>query len=204
MAPHERACFYADAKVIGEKIGFYFAVQSGGNFDIDYDVTDPNIKILLSGQAERQGDYVFTANTIGEYGICFSNTMSTYAEKFLDFDITIQHELENGPAKSDLESHVGSIAKKPAEKAGKLNSVIQAGIDHLKTQMDEARSYLSYITKSQRNTRTNEHRNMATLKDAELRIFWFAFLECIGMIGMAILQVYLIQSFFSKSLRTRV
>ena len=34
-------------QVIGEKIGFYFAVQSGGNFDIDYDVTDPNIKVNI-------------------------------------------------------------------------------------------------------------------------------------------------------------
>jgi hypothetical protein len=38
-------------------------------------------QFLVAGQAERQGDYVFTANVVGEYGICFSNTMSTYAEK---------------------------------------------------------------------------------------------------------------------------
>ena len=40
--------------MVGEKLGFYFAVQSGGNFDVDYDITDPNVRILISGQAERQ------------------------------------------------------------------------------------------------------------------------------------------------------
>lgn len=204
MAPHERACFYADAKVVGEKIGFYFAVQSGGNFDVDFDVTDPNVKILLSGQAERQGDYVLSANVVGEYAICFSNTMSTFAEKLMDFDITVQHEVDAGYVKSDLETKVGSIAKKPADKLGKLDPIIQGGIDHLKARISQGNSLLGYITRAQRNTRTNEHRNVATLKDAELRIFWFAFLECVGMIGMAVLQVYIIQSFFSKSVRTRV
>lgn len=49
---------------IGEKVGFYFSVQSGGSFDIDYVVQDPNEKVLLEGQGERQGDYIFTANTV--------------------------------------------------------------------------------------------------------------------------------------------
>jgi hypothetical protein len=49
---------------IGEKVGFYFSVQSGGSFDIDYTVQDPNEKVILEGQAERQGDYIFTANIV--------------------------------------------------------------------------------------------------------------------------------------------
>jgi hypothetical protein len=28
-------------------------------------VTDPNVKVVLSGVAERQGDFVLTANVIG-------------------------------------------------------------------------------------------------------------------------------------------
>jgi hypothetical protein len=42
--------------------GFYFAVQSGGSFDVDYVVMDPDDKVLLEGNNERQGDYIFTAN----------------------------------------------------------------------------------------------------------------------------------------------
>jgi hypothetical protein len=43
-------------------LGFYFAVQSGGSFDVDYVVMDPDDKVLLEGNNERQGDYIFTAN----------------------------------------------------------------------------------------------------------------------------------------------
>ena len=67
-------------------------VQSGGSFDIDFDVKDPNEKVLLDGQRERQGDYVFTANTVGEYSFCFENDMSTLSSKLIDFDIMVESE----------------------------------------------------------------------------------------------------------------
>lgn len=47
--------------------GFYFAVQSGGNFEIDYTVMDPDDKVLLEGSNERQGDYIFTANKVSRH-----------------------------------------------------------------------------------------------------------------------------------------
>lgn len=47
-------------------------VQSGGSFDIDWVVTDPDDTIILDGERDRQGDYIFTANKIGEYSFCFS------------------------------------------------------------------------------------------------------------------------------------
>jgi emp24/gp25L/p24 family/GOLD len=65
-------------------------VQAGGSFDIDYTVKDHNEKIVLDGERERQGDFVFTAQTAGEYSFCFSNDMSTFAEKLVDFEITVR------------------------------------------------------------------------------------------------------------------
>jgi len=64
-------------------------VQAGGSFDIDYTVKDPAGKIILDGERERQGDFVFTAQTTGEYSFCFSNDMSTFAEKVVDFEISV-------------------------------------------------------------------------------------------------------------------
>jgi hypothetical protein len=45
---------------------------------------------VLDGEKERQGDFVFTAQTAGEYSFCFSNDMSTFAEKLVDFEITVR------------------------------------------------------------------------------------------------------------------
>ncbi|CAO3616044.1 unnamed protein product [Cunninghamella echinulata] len=84
MEANENACFYTWADTPGKKL-----VQSGGSFDIDYTVTDPRDRVVLNGESERQGDYVFTANDVGEYSFCFSNGMSTFAEKLVDFEITL-------------------------------------------------------------------------------------------------------------------
>ena len=43
----------------------------------------------MDGTKERQGDFVFTASDIGEYRFCFNNQMSTFAEKFVDFEIAV-------------------------------------------------------------------------------------------------------------------
>ncbi|KAI0764448.1 emp24/gp25L/p24 family/GOLD-domain-containing protein [Irpex lacteus] len=99
IAANKRLCFYADVDKAEEKLGFYFAVchttpcnlQSGGSFDIDCEVFDPNSKILLDGQCGRQGDYVLTTNTVGEYSFCFENEMSTLNEKLIDFDIMVEN-----------------------------------------------------------------------------------------------------------------
>lgn len=43
----------------------------------------------MDGTKERQGDFVFTASETGEYRFCFNNEMSTFAEKFVDFEIAV-------------------------------------------------------------------------------------------------------------------
>lgn len=64
-------------------------MQSGGSFDINYKVTGPKGKPIMEGEKERQGDFVFTARDVGEYKFCFNNEMSTYTEKFVDFEIAV-------------------------------------------------------------------------------------------------------------------
>lgn len=81
LAPQERSCYYAWVDKVGEKVGFYFAVQSGGSFDIDYDITAPSDKVIIEGKKERQLDIIFTGNEVGEYSFCFENDMSSYTEK---------------------------------------------------------------------------------------------------------------------------
>lgn len=58
---------------------------------------DPTDKVLLDGTRERQGDYVLTANTAGEYAFCFENDMSTLTEKLVDFDIMVESEPRREP-----------------------------------------------------------------------------------------------------------
>ena len=43
----------------------------------------------MSGVKERQGDFVFTANEVGEYRFCFDNSVSTFSDKVVDFEISV-------------------------------------------------------------------------------------------------------------------
>ncbi|KAJ3086015.1 hypothetical protein HK102_013597 [Quaeritorhiza haematococci] len=197
MAPHERACFYTIAKEANEKIGFYFAIQSGGSFDIDYDVTGPNGELYLTGTKERQGDYVFPAKLPGEYSFCFSNVMSTFAEKLVDFDITAEHETKT-------ESGSGSGQPHPIPSVEKEKEKTKEAVSPMEDSLLKIGGGLSNIQRLQKYFRTRENRNFSTVKSTESRIFWFALGGSFMMIMMAFLQVFVIQTFFTKSGKTRV
>ena len=104
---------------------FYFAVQSGGSFEIDYEVRDPNDKDILDGKSERQGDFVLTANTPGEYSFCFTNDMGTIAEKFIDFDIMVESEPRREPSTKpgQLQDHSSALEESIFRLNGQLLSI---------------------------------------------------------------------------------
>ncbi|KAI9320464.1 emp24/gp25L/p24 family/GOLD-domain-containing protein [Dichotomocladium elegans] len=170
------ACFYLNADTPGKKVGFYFAVQTGGSFDIDFAVTDPRNKVVLDGQKERQGDYVFTANYVGEYAFCFSNDMSTFAEKLIDFEIILEHEARPSYQKDHNQQPVSLSA--------------------MEESLFKISGSLTNIARTQKYFRTRENRNSATVLSTESRIFWFALLESAAIVAMAGLQVFVVRSFF--------
>ena len=54
----------------------------------------------MAGEKERQGDFVFTAQNVGEYRVCFNNEMSTFADKMVDFEVAVR-----SPSTSNIPSH---------------------------------------------------------------------------------------------------
>ena len=89
VGANERQCLYAQVDQADSKVGFYFAVQSGGSFDIDVAIIAPDGTIQYQEPKEKQGEFSFTATMLGEYQFCFSNDMSTFAEKAIEFEISV-------------------------------------------------------------------------------------------------------------------
>ncbi|WVR08080.1 hypothetical protein IAU60_005126 [Kwoniella sp. DSM 27419] len=178
LAANERSCYYADVDGVGEKIGFYFAVQSGGNFEIDYIVMDPDDRVILEGVAEKQGDFIFTANKVGEYSFCFENEAYT-SDKLLDFDIMVESEPRRVlPAQqAPLKEHTSSLEESTYKISGLLNS----------------------ITRTQKYFHTRHHRNYSTVLSTQSRIFWFTVLECVIIVAMSFVQIWILKTFFSRS-----
>jgi len=173
---NEQQCFYINNEIKAAKVAFYFAVQSGGSFDVDYKVTGPGDKVVLDGTKERQGDFVFTANDIGEYAFCFSNDMSTFAEKMVDFEIAIENE-----AKAELPSKQGTSPEH---------------LSSLEESLFKLSGQLSTISRNQKYFRTRENRNFSTVRSTESRIFNFSVIESLMMVTMSCLQVFVVRFFF--------
>ncbi|CCU82087.1 unnamed protein product [Blumeria hordei] len=176
LGAHERACFYANVEKKGLKVAFYYAVQSGDSFEIDYDVVGPDRKEILDGIKERQGDFVFTANAAGPYEFCFSNKVSASTQKLFDFEITVENE------------QTASIPFKQ-DKSPEQTSSLEESIFKISGQ-------LSTITRNQKYFRTRENRNFSTVRSTERRIFNFSVLESLLMVCMAGLQVFVVRFFF--------
>ncbi|THC92271.1 hypothetical protein EYZ11_008253 [Aspergillus tanneri] len=176
LGANEKACFYTYISELNTKVAFYFAVQSGGSFDVDYSVVGPGDKVILDGTKERQGDFVFTAQSIGEYRFCFNNEMSTFAEKMVDFEIAIENE-----ERAQLPSRQGASPEQA--------SALEESIFKLSAQ-------LSTISRNQKYFRTRENRNFSTVRSTERRIFNFSVIEGLMMVSMAGLQVFVVRFFF--------
>ncbi|CAG8956263.1 hypothetical protein HYFRA_00003643 [Hymenoscyphus fraxineus] len=176
LAANEKACFYSFVDKKGAKVAFYFAVQAGGSFDVDYEVTGPGEKTIMAGAKERQGDFVFTALETGEYKFCFNNEMSTFAEKYVDFEIAVENE-----ARASLPAKQGTSPEQ--------TSALEESIFKISGQ-------LSTITRNQKYFRTRENRNFSTVRSTERRIFNFSVIESLMMVCMAGLQVFIVRFFF--------
>ncbi|TEY40803.1 hypothetical protein BOTCAL_0420g00090 [Botryotinia calthae] len=176
LSANEKACFYSNVDKQGAKIAFYFAVQAGGSFDVDYEVVCPNERVIMKEEKERQGDFVFTATEVGEYRFCFNNQMSTFSEKFVDFEIAVENE-----PRASIPSKQGTTPEQ--------TSALEESIFKLSGQ-------LSTITRNQKYFRTRENRNFSTVRSTERRIFNFSVIESLMMMCMAALQVFIVRFFF--------
>ncbi len=139
----------------------------------------PNDKQILIGEKERQGDFVFTAQTPGSYSFCFANTMSTFADKFVDFEIAVE-------GASDTTS---ALLPQKSGASPEQHTQIEDLVFKVSGQ-------LSTVSRMQKYFRTRENRNFDTVRSTEQRIFQFSLVEVGMMCGMAGLQVLVVRYFF--------
>lgn len=180
----ESSCFYILTENANTQVSFYFAVQLGGSFDVDYSVKDPLGNVLEHKTKERLGDMVITAKHIGEYEFCFSNEMSTFADKVIDFEIKF-----DGDTSSQFRA---AMPEQP-------NSKPLAHVESMKKIAESIDDQLEELKRSLHYYKTRNNRNQATVRSTESRIYYFSILEVCLMVGMAALQIAVVQLFFKGS-----
>lgn len=184
LGAQEHACYYINTEKERTQISYYFAVQSGGKFDVDYTIKNPKGELLISDYKQSQGEFVFTADIVGEYEFCFSNGMSTFSEKVIDFEIKIEDDSAN--------RFKASLPEQPNSKPIAHVQGMQELVNQIDAQLDGLLRTLQYY-------KTRNTRNQDTVKSTESRIYYFSIIEVLLMVGMAFIQITVVQLFFKGS-----
>ncbi|CAO4362126.1 unnamed protein product [Caenorhabditis nigoni] len=111
-------CFYEDLKKDVDTV-FEFQVVTGGHYDVDLIIEDPNGKVLYKDTKKQYDSINFKAGVEGTYKACFSNEFSTFSHKivYMDWQFGDQNALhaavtQGAHAMTQLENYAVAIGDK--------------------------------------------------------------------------------------------
>ncbi|CAK6950541.1 transmembrane emp24 domain-containing protein 7 [Scomber scombrus] len=88
LPDNAKQCFYEDI-IIGTKCTLEFQVVTGGHYDVDCRLEDPEATTLYKEMKKQYDSFTFTAAKNGTYKFCFSNEFSTFTHKTVYFDFQV-------------------------------------------------------------------------------------------------------------------
>ena len=73
---------------------FFLCLQviSGGQYDVDMDLTAPNGQVLYKDVRKQYDSFTWTPDQTGVFKFCFSNEFSTFTHKIVYFDFQVGDE----------------------------------------------------------------------------------------------------------------
>lgn len=173
-----KECFYYDLVSHDESLVVSYQVLTGGNFEIDFEITAPDGSQIISEKQKKYSDFLLKSFGLGQYTFCFSNTYGTALKK-----VEIVLELEKGALGEDESSPADAIANNAIEE-----------IDRSLIKISKTMNYL----------RAREWRNMSTVESTYSRLTWLSLLIMGIMVGISVLQAGIIQFFFKSRSRNYV
>lgn len=75
--------------VLLKTISCCFQVITGGHYDVDCRLEDPDGIVLYKEMKKQYDSFTFTASRNGTYKFCFSNEFSTFTHKTVYFDFQV-------------------------------------------------------------------------------------------------------------------
>ncbi|XP_007952711.2 TIR domain-containing adapter molecule 2 [Orycteropus afer afer] len=88
LPDNAKQCFYEDI-TLGTKCTLEFQVITGGHYDVDCRLEDPDGNVLYKEMKKQYDSFTFTASKNGTYKFCFSNEFSTFTHKTVYFDFQV-------------------------------------------------------------------------------------------------------------------
>ncbi|CAF0712133.1 unnamed protein product [Brachionus calyciflorus] len=91
LPDNEVQCFYEHINK-GVSSTVEFQVVTGGNYDVDVTLKNPQGTVLYQDQKKQYDSFKHSADMDGVYEVCFSNEFSTFTHKVVFLDWTIGDE----------------------------------------------------------------------------------------------------------------
>ncbi|XP_034288682.1 transmembrane emp24 domain-containing protein 7 [Pantherophis guttatus] len=182
LPDNAKQCFYEEI-VQGTKCTLEFQVITGGHYDVDCRLEDPDGIVLYKEMKKQYDSFTFTASRNGTYKFCFSNEFSTFTHKTVYFDFQVGDD----PPLFPSENRVTALTQ--------MESACVSIHEALKSVIDY-----------QTHFRLREAQGRSRAEDLNTRVAYWSIGEAIILLVVSIGQVFLLKSFFSdkRTTTTRV
>uniref|UniRef100_A0A8C2P2Q4 Transmembrane emp24 domain-containing protein 7 n=1 Tax=Capra hircus TaxID=9925 RepID=A0A8C2P2Q4_CAPHI len=182
LPDNAKQCFYEDITQ-GTKCTLEFQVITGGHYDVDCRLEDPDGNVLYKEMKKQYDSYTFTASKNGTYKFCFSNEFSTFTHKTVYFDFQVGED----PPLFPSENRVSALTQ--------MESACVSIHEALKSVIDY-----------QTHFRLREAQGRSRAEDLNTRVAYWSVGEALILLVVSIGQVFLLKSFFSdkRTTTTRV
>lgn len=176
VSPFSKECLYYSMESDDDSLLVNFQVLTGGNFEIDFEITAPNGEKVITANDKRYADYLVKSFGLGEYSFCFSNRVSSVTPKKIEFSIEREADVDYYNSQDD---------KKNNDEVMSEHSISEIG-----RNLGQMKKMLDYL-------RAREWRNMSTVKSTEGRVYWFGMMSSFIMVGLSVAQASLVHFMFS-------
>ncbi|XP_071436826.1 transmembrane emp24 domain-containing protein 7 [Pithys albifrons albifrons] len=182
LPDNAKQCFYEEITQ-GTKCTLEFQVITGGHYDVDCRLEDPEGVVLYKEMKKQYDSFTFTASRNGTYKFCFSNEFSTFTHKTVYFDFQVGED----PPLFPSENRVTALTQ--------MESACVSIHEALKSVIDY-----------QTHFRLREAQGRSRAEDLNTRVAYWSIGEAIILLVVSIGQVFLLKSFFSdkRTTTTRV
>lgn len=174
LPDNEKLCFH---EVIDKdvKCTLEYQVITGGNYDVDVELTSPNGPVLYKEVKKQYDSYTWTTDARGEYRFCFSNEFSTFTHKLVYFDFKVGDE---EPIKSALGDRVTALTQ-------------------METSANALHENLKVVVDYQTHHRLREAQGRAFAEDLSDRVQYWSLGQSIVILAVSIGQILVLRSFFT-------
>lgn len=186
-------CFY-DYIHEGAFLEIEYQVIEGGDLDINFIISDPDRKAIVMEPHSMDGLHAVDIKKTGEYEICLDNTFSRLTKKTVFLDVII----EDDPGEEKEEG--GVMPHQLANEAVVMDMKVQ----QIMKKLDSLGQKLQKMVSTQQFFKARESRHKHTIESNNTRVLWWSVFECSVIVGVGVLQVFVIRSLFKTRRKDRL